>query len=90
VNSTIKELLNNLMIEQWNVSSNFERYYNECQPKHCTYSFIGRNNFIYIVTTLIGIAGGLSTVLKFIAPQLVKLARRKKQQRQAVTGKSKM
>jgi hypothetical protein len=44
---------------------------------------------IYIVTTLFGISGGLITVLKFIVPQLVKLVRKKKEQRQPVTGKIK-
>jgi hypothetical protein len=89
MNSTIKELVENLMIEQWNFSSNFESYYNECQPVRCTYTFETNNDVIYIATTLFGIAGGLVTVLKFIVPRLIKLVRKKKQQRQPITGKIK-
>ena len=80
-NSTIKELVNNLMIEKWNATPIFERYYNECQPTNCTYSFMKRHDLIYIATTLFGLAGGLTTVLNFIVPRLIKFIRKKKQQR---------
>jgi hypothetical protein len=72
VNSTIQELVDNLMIEQWNASPTYERYYSECHPTECTYTFETRNDLIYIVTTLFGIVGGLTTVLKLIAPRVVK------------------
>jgi hypothetical protein len=32
VNSTIEELVYDLMIEEWDALSIFERYCNECQP----------------------------------------------------------
>ncbi len=89
MNSTIRELLHNLMIEQWNVSPIFENYYNACHPIKCTYTLVTNNNLIYIFTTLFGIAGGLITALKFIVPKLVKLMRKKREQQQAVTGKIK-
>jgi hypothetical protein len=69
--STIQELVDNLMIEQWNVSSIFENYYNECQPIECTYTFEANNDVIYIVTTLFGIVGGLTTVLRLLLPRLL-------------------
>jgi hypothetical protein len=90
VNSTIKELVNNLMIERWNASTIYELYYNECQPIQCTYKLETRNDVIYIFTTLFGIAGGITTILKIILPSLVKFFRRKKEQRQANTGKIKL
>jgi hypothetical protein len=71
-NTTMKELLDNLMIEYWNTSTFYEGYYNECQPAHCTYTFQTRNDIIYIATTLFGIAGGLTTVLKLVVPRLVR------------------
>jgi hypothetical protein len=73
-NSTIQELVDNLMIEEWNVSTLYERYYNECKPIQCIYKIERRNDIIYIVTTLFGIVGGLSTVLRFVVPKFVKLA----------------
>ena len=98
VNSVIEELVNNLMIEEWNVSMIYETYYNECQPAQCTYKIQARNNIIYIVTTLFGITGGLATALKLIVPRVVKLVRKKRvqqqqqqqQQQQPETGKIKL
>jgi hypothetical protein len=89
INSTIKDLVGNLMIEQWNVSTMYERYYNECQPTQCTYWIETGNDLIYTVTTLFGIVGGLITVLKLIVPRLVKLIRKKRERPGPATGKKK-
>ena len=89
IKSTIKNLVDKLMIEQWNVSMMYERYYNECQPTQCTYTAETRNDLIYIVTTLFGIVGGLITVLKLVVPRLVKLVRKKRDLRGPATGKKK-
>jgi hypothetical protein len=70
-NSTIEDLLDQLMVEEWNSSSIYNNYYNECQPKQCSYTRTAKNSAVYIVTTLIGLIGGLITVLKFAVPSLV-------------------
>jgi hypothetical protein len=75
-NSTIEDLLNQLMVEEWNSSSMYDNYYNECQPSKCSYTLTTKNNVIYIATTLIGLIGGLITILKLMIPRLVKLTRR--------------
>ena len=72
-NSTIQELAENLMIEQWYAPTIFENYYNECQPVQCTYTFETNNDLIYIFTTLFGLAGGLVTVLKLVIPRLINI-----------------
>ncbi|CAF1219867.1 unnamed protein product [Didymodactylos carnosus] len=72
VNSTIQDLVNNLMIEQWNISTTYENYYNQCQPIECTYTYERKNGVIYIITALFGLMGGLITILKLIVPTLVK------------------
>ena len=72
-NSTIQKLVDNLMIEDWNLTKMYDRYYNECQPTQCTYTLETRNDIIYIVTTLIGTGGGVMTVLELVVPRLVKL-----------------
>ncbi|CAF1582747.1 unnamed protein product, partial [Adineta steineri] len=71
--STIENLLNNLMIEEWNPTQIYDRYYDECQPIECTYTIITRNNILYVITTLIGIIGGLTRVSKILVPILVKI-----------------
>ncbi len=72
-NSPIRELVHNLMIEQLNAVMVFENYYNECRPIQCTYTFETHNDIVYIFTTLFGIAGGLTTVLKFVVPRFVNI-----------------
>jgi hypothetical protein len=71
-NSTIEEVLDQLMVEEWNSSRIYDSYYNECQPSQCIYTHETKNNVIYIVTTLVGLIGGLTTGLKLIIPRLVK------------------
>jgi hypothetical protein len=70
-NSTIEHLLGELMVEEWNSSIMYENYFNECEPIECTYTHQTKNNIIYIVTTIIGLIGGLTTALKLIVPRLV-------------------
>jgi len=71
-NSTSEELGDQLMVEQWNRSIMYASYYNDCQPNECTYTHQTKNSVIYIVTTLFGLTGGLTTALKFLVPRLVK------------------
>lgn len=71
--STINELINNLMIEQWNVSVTYENYYNHCQPTECSYTIMTRQNVIYIVINLFVIGFFLNIILQFLVLRLVKL-----------------
>ncbi len=74
--STIQELINQLMVEKWNLSSTYEHYYKECQPIKCTYTYVTKNDALYIVTTILSLIGGLVTALKFLVPRLVKFTPR--------------
>ena len=86
-NATIESVLNELMVEEWNSSSMYDKYYNECQPKQCSYTRTTKNSAIYIVTTVIGLIGGLITVLKVIMPMLVNFTRRHlRKERRSETG----
>jgi hypothetical protein len=71
INTTIGEIINNMMVEQWNSSIIFENYYRECQPLQCTYDVSTRNDAIKIVTTVFALLGGLITVLKFSVPAIM-------------------
>ena len=87
IDSTIDDIVNNLMIEQWKASYFFENYYNECQPIQCTYILDTNNDMIYIFTRLFGIAGGLITVLKLFVPRSIKFIREKQRQQHVTTSK---
>jgi hypothetical protein len=78
-NSTLQVIVDELMVEEWNRSRMYDRYYNACQPIECTYTHQTKNSIVYIVTTLIGLLGGLITVLKLIVPRAVMLVRKKRE-----------
>ena len=70
--SAVEEIVTKLMIEEWNPSWKYDRYYHECQPTKCSFRITTRNDAIYIVTTVIGMVGGLITILKLVVPKGVK------------------
>ena len=73
MNTTIAELINNLFVEQWVTTMNYSLYYEQCAPLLCSYTYIQQFNLIYIVTLLIGLQGGLTIVLKWICPKIVRI-----------------
>ncbi|CAF3452358.1 unnamed protein product [Rotaria sp. Silwood2] len=86
-NTTIQKLVDELMVEQWNLSITFESYYSACQPIKCTYSYTTKHDIIYIMTTVFGLIGGMVTILKLVIRLLVKLVSRNKRLCIATTGK---
>ncbi|UJR18254.1 hypothetical protein I4U23_005157 [Adineta vaga] len=74
-NVTVQSLVNVLMVAKWKSDITYEPYYSTCAPLSCTYVVNQQTNLIYIITSVIGLYGGLSVVLQLIAPVLVKIAR---------------
>lgn len=77
------------MVDVWRTVKNFSAYYDACAPMQCTYALIQGNDFLYVMTMLIGLIGGLTVVLRIIAKLVVTVGRRcynyfKKPQRAAV------
>jgi hypothetical protein len=90
-NSSIGTILDNLMVETWNERIEYFEYYEQCAPEQCTYSYTSRNNPFQIVTTLVGLLGGLSVVLKIIIPLIVRWIRNRMRPRaetNTLTGKT--
>ncbi|CAF1591524.1 unnamed protein product, partial [Didymodactylos carnosus] len=74
----IQTIIEQLMIEQWNDETSFESYFNECNPDKCVYTYNKQADVIYTITTIIGLIGGITTVLKILISPLVAFIRRKK------------
>ena len=70
----IDTLANKLFIQSWNNKSSYQSYFNQCHPLTCQYTYESRFNIIYIVTTVIGLLGGLNIALRLVVPPIVKLA----------------
>ncbi|UJR07421.1 hypothetical protein I4U23_011707, partial [Adineta vaga] len=72
-NTTISELINHLFIEKWSTEMNYSSYYEQCLPSLCSYTSIEKFNLLYTITVILGIQGGLTIVLKWICPKLVRV-----------------
>ena len=71
--TTIGEIIDNLMIEMWRNITNYERYYNSCRLLTCTYTSYQRFDWLYTITIVTSIFGGLSVSLRIICLLLIKL-----------------
>ena len=74
-NETVQSLVNTLMVVEWQTSVMYERYYTACEPLSCTYSINQQANPLYVISTIIGLYGGLSVVFKLIVPVTVRFIR---------------
>ena len=70
------DIVNMLMVENWVESVSFDSYYAECKPTVCLYTITERLSIVATIISLIGIAGGLSVVLRILSPNIVWLFRR--------------
>ncbi len=75
-NSTIFDILSQLGIEDWNGIIDYSLYYNNCNPINCIYTITKKFNIPTVVTTVIGLIGGLSVILRIVLPPFIKLFRR--------------
>jgi hypothetical protein len=74
INTTIQTLLHELFIEQMQIQNSFNLYYTQCNPSLCTYIYSRRFDLLFMLTTIVGVCGGLATILKLIALLIVKAA----------------
>lgn len=73
---SIEKIIAQLMIDDWQSSISYEKYYDQCHPVSCTYLHVKRHDFLYIVTTLIGLTGGLVSALQLLVPFIVRIIRK--------------
>ena len=69
-NDTMSTLINELLIEEWEIRSSFEGYYKSCSPSSCKYTITEYLNIVSIVTTIISLYGGLVIVFSLLIPNL--------------------
>jgi hypothetical protein len=73
LNDTLRTIFNELMIEEWTIKGNFDNYYGTCEPATCTYTYAQRLDVVYVVTTIVGLFGGLVVVLRLLSPICVRI-----------------
>ncbi|CAF4654169.1 unnamed protein product [Rotaria sp. Silwood2] len=73
INDTIKPIASQLFIDFWSSEISYERYYNACEPTHCTYLYARRFDVLYALTVFLSVINGLSVGLRSIVPTMVQL-----------------
>ncbi|CAF1446796.1 unnamed protein product [Adineta steineri] len=73
INTTVRDLVNVLFVEDWSTKINYTSYFEQCSPSVCSYTYIQQFNLLYTITFLISIYGGLTIALKWICPWIVRL-----------------
>ena len=70
-NTTMDKVLEDIMVETWNWTLKYADYYRECGVEACSYTVPTTNDRIFIVTTVIGVMGGIWTAFKLMVPKVV-------------------
>ncbi|CAF3918063.1 unnamed protein product [Adineta steineri] len=65
-NTLIGSLADSLFVEDWGIKSNYSSYFDSCAPHSCSYKYIDHNTIFYIITTMLGLYGGLVVIFRFI------------------------
>jgi hypothetical protein len=73
INTTMAEIINDLFVDNWATTINYSSYFKQCSPLLCSYTYIQKLNSLYTVTLLLGLEGGLTIVLKWICPKIVRI-----------------
>ena len=68
-----EDIVNNLMVENYTYSRSYDSFYRICQPVHCSYTYEERTSILYMITTIIGLFGGMNIVLRLTSQGLVKV-----------------
>ena len=90
VNSTMFFILAKLGIEKWNEKLNYSGYYQNCNPATCSYTLTKNFNIPIVITTVIGLVGGLSVILRILVPLFIKLFRRHRRLQITITNTAKL
>lgn len=71
----IGDLLNDTMVDEWKSNISYSNYFTKCQPSSCIYKIISKTPWIVVITTLIGLFGGLAKILQIIVPIIITIVR---------------
>jgi hypothetical protein len=78
-NTTLETIIKANFIEQWGNKTNYASYFNMCAPKSCAYTISKRFNSLYSISFVLGLYCGLSTILCFLIPMIIKWVLSRKQ-----------
>ncbi|CAF1406566.1 unnamed protein product [Adineta steineri] len=82
-NDTVNSIVEKMFVETCSSNVSYNQFFEECNPDYCSVTVLETGSFIIVITTILGLYGGLTTFLKLVVPFLVfstyKLVRKYKQ-----------
>ena len=85
INETIGAIVGNLFIEDWNQFYSYDQYFDKCKPSVCSYTEQQQKpSYIYVLTKLISVYGGLTILFRFLVPNIINLIRREKRRQPGI------
>ncbi|UJR06971.1 hypothetical protein I4U23_011259 [Adineta vaga] len=70
----IRDIIADIMIERWNSSTSYKKFYENCAPTHCTYTKrVHIKNFFDAIITLISMISGVIVSVRLATPLFIKL-----------------
>ncbi|CAF0734638.1 unnamed protein product [Adineta steineri] len=86
LNDTVDSIVEKMFVETCLSNVSYNQFFEECKPDYCSVTLVEPGSFIIVITTILGLYGGLTTFLKLVVPFLVfsiyKLVRKYKQRAQ--------
>ena len=71
VDSTVEEMVEALFVEKWQFNVSYSEFYQQCAPVYCAYTLNERKQISFIISRLLGLYGGITVSLRFLAPCIV-------------------
>lgn len=69
---TIEKIFGELMVDHWDIRTNYGGYYNSCAPAKCIYTFNQRMDLFYVLTMITTFFGGLAVTIRLLSPICVR------------------
>jgi hypothetical protein len=71
-NEKLDKLAEKLFVDKWKIQPDFVGYYRICAPNSCAYTIKRKLDIVYVVTTVIGLLGGLTVIMRLLVPVSVR------------------
>lgn len=72
-NTSTQTIIEELVVEELLINESYSAFYEQCSPTHCSYRVETRKTFLYALTRVLGLYGGVTISLRFIVPYIVRL-----------------
>ncbi|CAF0984316.1 unnamed protein product [Adineta steineri] len=69
--NTTDSIVQQMFVETCSSNVSYNQYFEQCKPDSCSVTLFESGSFIIVVTTILGLYGGLTTFLKLLVPFLV-------------------